>query len=379
MIEQAHTRTHLVLTHDRCEMDRLLSLRESIHGTGSRCDAEDCVEFSDLSVRLARQRPDAVLIYVGNSPLSIAAPLIFEATNAGVPALLIGPKSNAENIVIAFRLGARDYLDETNLVDGLLGSLDSLSQRGDLGFIPGHCVSVLSAHPGAGVTTIAMGLAFRFAKLLSVSTALAELNNAVPELALLLDQFPTRTLTDVLERAEIVDVTMLRQAMVNHPDGVDLLMQARDIRQPIPPGTIAIRRLLTLLRAMYRTTVFDLGHEYTPSVVEAVRLSNITLVVLRADVPSLHLTRLLLKDLAENEVSADKLMLVVNRSGQGGELDSAALTQGTGMKIESWIPDAPKLVNMARNRGVTLDTVAEGSRLSRELKSLATKLAAKFK
>ena len=205
------------------------------------------------------------------------------------------------------------------------------------------------------------------------------MNNAVPELALLLDQFPTRSLTDVLDRSGIVDVTMLSQAMVPHPDGVDLLMQARDLRHTIPPETSSIRRLLTLLRAMYRTTVVDLGHEYRPSVLEAVRLSNITVIVLRADVPSLHLTGLLLKDLAENEISADKLMLVVNRSGQGGELDSSALIRGAGMKIESWIPDAPKLVNTARNRGVTLDKVAEGSRLSRELKNLATKLAAKIK
>ena len=169
---------------------------------------------------------------------------------------------------------------------------------------------------------------------------------------------------------------MLRQTMVPHPEGVDLLVQPPDRRSVSIASTSATRRLLTLLRATYRQSVIDLGDAREACSPEVIKSSDRILIVVRPDVVSVHLTRLLIHELNEQGVPAERIQLAVNQSGGGGELDANTLNQTFGIKISAFIPPEFKLLNLARNRGVPFTTLGAGSRLFREMNRLASQLGA---
>ncbi len=376
MIKPLISPIQFILTHEQSGSDRLQSLREAIHGTGSRCQIEDCVPFVDLPFRLSQHRPNVVLVDTHRTVLEQYSPAITLAAKLGIPVLLVGQHPEADTLIKAVRLGARDYLDEAEITSALHQALETLSKQGELGFQHGKILTILSAHPGVGVTTIATNLAFQFAKTAPRSIALVELTNAVPEIALLLDQKPLQTLASLLACIDIADTSMLRQTMVPHIAGVDLLVQPPDRRSVSIASASATRRLVTLLRATYPQSVIDLGDARESCSPEVFKSSDRILVVLRPDVVSIHLTRLLLNELAEQGVSDERILLAVNQSSGRGELDANTLNQAFGIKISAFIPPESKLLNLARNRGVPFTTLGAGSRLFREMNRLAIQLSA---
>jgi Flp pilus assembly CpaE family ATPase len=163
--------------------------------------------------------------------------------------------------------------------------------------------------------------------------------------------------------------------MVAHPAGVDLLLEKPGELRSTRFQPAEIRRLVSLLRVLYRQSVLDLGSELSPANLEAIRLSDAAVIVCRLDVPCIHLTRRLIEELDRRQVAASKIRVVFNRYGERGQLDSASAVQALGGKPAGWLPDAPRLVNAARNRGVPLEQVARVSSLTRELGKLAARIA----
>ncbi len=121
--------------------------------------------------------------------------------------------------------------------------------------------------------------------------------------------------------------------------------------------------------------MLDLGSELTDSNLEAIRLSDAAIIVARLDVPAIRLTRRLIEELGQQQVSASKLQVVFNRYGERGQLDAASAERALGLKPVAWLADDPRLVNSARNRGVPLEAVARSSRLGRQLGGLAETFA----
>ena len=313
------------------------------------------------------------------SELSIA-PAVKEIARLGVPVIVIGPPQDPAAVVDLLRVGAREYVELDQVSGGISSRLsdcfERLADRGDVAHAPGWCVGVLAAVPGVGVTTVASGLAFAIPRTSPRAVALAELGVSVPQLALLLDQRPTGALGELATRCAYADTAMVRQAMVAHPAGVDLLLERHGELRPTRPQPADIRRLVTLLRVLYRQSVLDLGSELSAANLEAIRLSDVALIVCRLDVPAIHLTRRLIDELDRQQVAASKIRVVFNRYGEKGQLDAASAVQALGTKPAAWLPDAPRLVNAARNRGVPLEQVARISSLTRELGKLAARIAA---
>jgi Flp pilus assembly CpaE family ATPase len=369
---------HLLLAHRQEQPDRLAQVREALHGVGARCDADDCVSLGDVSVRLAQRRPSAVILLWPRTEPAIT-PAIKEISRSGVPVVVLGPPIDPAGLVELLRAGAREYVEldpgEGRMTVRLSDCFDRLAERGDIAAAPGRSVGVLAAVPGVGVTTVASGMAFAMALKSPRQVALAELGVSVPQLALLLDQRPTSSLGELAARCEHADTAMVRQAMVAHPAGVDLLLEKPGELRPTRPQPAEIRRLVTLLRVLYRQSVLDLGCDLSPANLEAIRLSDVAVIVCRLDVPCIHLTRRLIEELDRREVAASKVRVVFNRYGERGQLDSASAVQALGTKPAGWLPDAPRLVNAARNRGVPLEQVARASSLTRELGKLAARIA----
>jgi pilus assembly protein CpaE len=352
-------------------------VRRSVLGVGLNCDTGDCVDLSGLALRLARGNVDLVLVGVeGRTPRALS--VIQEASQrSNQPVLAVGPTCAPSDVVELLRSGAREYLDQTRMQEELVAALDRLRRAGVVENRQGRAVGVISAAPGSGVTTLSSGLAFGLAGRKEGPVLLAEVGTGVPEFALQLNLQPTHTLKELLREWERVDATMLRQTLSEHPLGVHIL--CANTTGLTPPQILAatMRQLLVLGRNLFEHTVFDLGHGLVDGTLDAIRHLDTVLVVTRVEIPSLHLTKRLLKVLTgQYGIPAERLQLVGNRSGQSGQLSRKKVEEVLGFQLWGWLPDEPSTTIRAQNEGRALQEIAPRYPLCRGLTDLATRLHA---
>ncbi len=356
----------------------LLSLREKLHGVGARCEAASCIPFSELNRALATSRPDALILYC-HEALKNARHYLSEATRLGIPAIVVGPHTESSVMIDLLRNGAEDYInyetDNEQLMQRLGETFQRIALRRESNYAQGQLHCILSAQPGTGVTTIAAGLAFALAGGSPGRVSLTELGASTPQLALILDQHPDSTLSSIARRSHLLDATLVRQAMVSHSAGVELLLEAPGSLQSTELSAEQVRQLMTLFRVTYQHSILDLSNQRTTGNLEAIRISDSVFVVCRLDVPGIHLTQRLLGELLQRGVSTSRIKLIFNRQGERGTLDSRSAADALGMSPTGVLVNSPAQVNASRNRGVPLKQISRFSSITRELARIASQIA----
>jgi len=348
-------------------------LRKTVLGLGFECGAGDCVSHSDLPVRMA-QGADLVLVGTSGSQEEVLEAIRHVREHGSAPVLAVGPANDAQLILQTQRHGAREYIDQSRLGEDFPPALERLRREGAMRTRQGRTVAVISAHPGAGVTTLATNLAFALAEKYPGRVALAELGTGVPELALDLDLRPGHTAEELVSDWERMDARMLRQTLAEHPAGVQILACAPEALAPVMLPQQAMRRTIVLLRSLFDFTVLDLGYSLSAGALESMAIAESVVVVVRLDIPSLRLGRRFLRQLAERGVPEHKLQLAGNRYGQRGQLGWKNIEKALGASVLVWLPDDPAAVNEALNNGKPLLQTARRSKITRRIAQLAEHL-----
>jgi pilus assembly protein CpaE len=354
----------------------LAPLRQMMLNCGVECSADDVVVSDDLLQRMNRGGAELLIVTLGSQSPKTLQMLRQVHEKHAVPILVLGPGNNAQLILQAMQAGARDYLDlnSEQLRQRLTEALEKLRRSGVIEMRRGHSIMVLSALPGSGVTTTASGLAFALAVRHPNRVLLAEIDAGVPELALDLDLTPRGTIGQLLRDWQRIDASAVRQAIVEHPMGVHVLAD-KSADASSTTAAEAGSQFVSLARTMYDYSVYDVGHGLQSELSQqTVRAADRLLVVIRLDVPSLRLTRVLLNRLADLGVANDALTLIVNRYGQSRQLDWRKAEDALGSKIDAWLPDDPATVNQALNMGQPLMQLSSWSKINRGLSKLAAQV-----
>ncbi len=345
-------------------------VRQALLGLGLECGAGDCVPFSELPLRLAQNSAEMVLVHVGPGPTALD--LIRQTTaTSPLPVLAVGPTHDVRQVLEALHSGARAYLDEGRLERDLETALEKLRVTGVVKHSRGLVVGVVSATPGSGVSTVATNLAFTWADKYPERVALVELGRETADLALSLDLEPRYTVAEVAENWQRMDATLLRQCMVSHAAGVQVLAYQPETLAVAALDPQAVRKTVILLRSMYAAAVLDLGHTFSDEHYEAMRLCDRLAVVVRLDVPGLRQARRLMQLCAERGVPRERLRLVANRYGQKGQLSWKKAEEALGVKFAEYIPDDCARLNQSLNLGQPLVRAARHANISRRFAKLA--------
>jgi pilus assembly protein CpaE len=350
------------------------ALRQAALGAGLECAAGDCVSFDELTVRLARSPADLVLVGVGPDAAAALDTVQHVTAHHGLPAWAVGPMADQQQVLRFLRGGAREYLDQGKARDELTLALERLQSVNPDATRPGQTVAVIGAAPGSGVTTVATGLAFALARKHADQVVLAELGGGVPELALDLDLEPEHSVAELLRDWERMDHAMVRQALVAHPAGVQVLAYPPGALAVDPAAPGAVRQAVLLLRTAFPFTVLDLDRAAGAAELEGLALADAVVVVVRLDVPGLRLSRQLLRHLADQGIPEGKVVVVANRYGERGQLAWRQAEQALGRQMQVWLPDDPGRLNHAHNHGRPLIETARGARLTRRIEGLARQL-----
>jgi pilus assembly protein CpaE len=297
----------------------------------------------------------------------------YAVTHTAAPVWAVGATSDSQQVLAVIRAGAREFLDQSRLRDDVLRALDRLRTQGGSSTHGGRTIGVAGAVPGVGVTTTAAGLAFALADKHPGETALLETGSGLPRLALDLDLDPLHSVADLAREWQRMDPTLLRQTLLPHPAGVQVLAHRPETLHAEVLQGAALRQALIGLRAMFAFTVVDLGHEVS-GVQEAAGIADAVVVVVGLDVPAIRLTRQFLRELSEHGVPSDKIRLVANRHGQRKQVDWKKAQETLELPIVGWIPDDSATVNQALNEGQPLVRTARRAAITRSLDELAALL-----
>ena len=243
-----------------------------------------------------------------------------EGSASHVPIIMLTAEREVEQKVRGLRAGADDYLIKPFHSAELLARIKSLLAR----FAPrdsllarpplGRTLAFYGAKGGVGTTTIAINAAIALHRELGRKVALMDANLQFGDHRVFLDLGLDRKSIVDLVSAPSIDTDLLRQVMVKHDSGIDLLLapptpETADLVSPAHLPIIAEH-----LQGMYDYTIIDVDKRLDDINLSVFEVAETVFVVMTADLSCLKNVRLILETMDHLGYPASKLQLVLNRS-----------------------------------------------------------------
>jgi pilus assembly protein CpaE len=325
---------------------RQVLLREGCH-----CPAGHLLSLDLAAEHLARATADLLVLVLSPDVEQGLGTLAQLRLPGQTRVVAVGPATDSRLVLRALRAGASDYVDEAELEADLQAALARLRAGLSTQTEPARTIALLGPSGGSGSSTLAVNLATVLARE-HKSALLLDLKLETGDLAALLDLDPAHSLADLCQNAARMDRLMFERSLARHASGVCLLAAPRTLAEVRHVTAEGVRQTLALARSLFPYVVLDVDHSFREEQVEALRLADVVLLVLRLDFTSLRQAQRSLEHLVQLGLDSDRLRVVVNRYGQPKEVPAAKVEETLGVKVFHYVPDDPKTVNRANNNGV---------------------------
>lgn len=295
-----------------------------------------------------------------------------------LPVLLVTDTVSTTVLRAALRAGIKDVL-EAPLTPAQLneafGLLDEIVQ--DRAITPirksriGKVVTIMSPKGGAGKT------------MASVNVALTLAGWGDPERVVILDadlQFgdvcislqvePTHTIVDVARDIDKMDEDLLVNLLARHSSGMRVLSAPLEPSLADEVSTQVVVKTLGMLKRLFDYIVIDTAPFLDEPVLSILERSDVVLLVVDMDLPSVKNAKLALDTLRLIKYPFEKIKLVLNRVNSKARLDIDELERSLGLEVQSAI-SSDKLVPRAVNEGEPVVSLYPRSRVARDLRSVA--------
>lgn len=344
-------------------------IRSALGDAGYDCPGANVVSAYEGPLMIGAA-PALVVIVLGIDPergLAAMAQLPFVGT---CPILVVGPTVDSRLVLRALRAGAADFVDEKDAEGDLATALHRLRGAGDRQSEPARTIAVLAPSGGCGASTLAVNIATVYAGH-SKTALLVDLKLHNGDLSALLDVRPTHNLAELCQTVGQMDRSMFERSLAKHSSGVHLLAPPRTYPDAQFVSADGVRQVLNLARTAFPYVVIDADNTFAPEQVQALRQSDLVVVVLRLDFASLRNTKRALDYMELLGIGRDKVRVVVNRFGQAREVPAGKAEESLGVKISHYVPEDSKTVNRANNNGVPVVQESPSARVAKSLMSLA--------
>ena len=270
------------------------------------------------------EAPDLILLDVMLPKLDgykVATKIRSEEGNAShVPIIMLTAEQEVEQKVRGLRAGADDYLIKPFHPAELLARMKSLIAR----FTPsealmgrppmGRVHAYYGAKGGVGTTTIAINAAIALHRELGRKVVLVDGNLQFGDHRVFLDLgLDRKSIVDIVS-APSIDADLVRQVLVKHDSGVDLLLAP-----PSPEVADLVRHehlplIMDVLRGLYDYVIVDIDKRLDDINLAVLDVAETIYVVMTADLSCLKNVRLILETMNHLGYPASKTQLVLNRS-----------------------------------------------------------------
>lgn len=273
------------------------------------------------------------------------------------PILMFTAKTQLDDKVIGFEVGANDYLTKPTHPSELQARVKTLLLRandkkeaaettsadGNRGYV----VGVLGARGGLGTTTMAVNIAASLHARTKSDVVVAEMLPGQGALSLDMGATNLTGLADLLSLTKLNEIThdKVRDALVGHPSGLKFLLASdrpRDMH--LINQTANYEMVIKRLTRLARFVVLDLGVGLQPFAEKTLALCNEIFIVIEG-VPNtiIHATALI-DDMAALGSSRKNVHVILNnRIRSDTQLPSSQVQTKLGHEIISTLTPAPEL------------------------------------
>jgi len=365
----------------RDELRRVVMSQEGYEVAATAVDGQEAVQLAVLlKPEIAIVKADLPIFdgYEAAEMMGLAVPQ--------VRGVLVGNgKPDLQLLTRAMRSGLRAYVsfpvDEKDLLETLEAVAKASRRLGTPEFqtatdpsqLP-KVVCVTGGKGGIGKSTISASLSMCLAKHHPGKVVLIDLYTQFGDIATMLNVRPTKTLCDLVQVAEEIDLEMLEGYMVEHETGVKVLVAATST-QPIDAiGVASAESVLYALKRAYTHIVVDL-----PSILHATTLYMLTacyevlLVTTLFDMPTVRDAKELYDTVVGAYVPKERARIVANRVSKHDKLSLADVERVFGRKVDYQIPNDPRLVS-AINQGIPFVRAYAKSPLVSAIEKIALEL-----
>jgi pilus assembly protein CpaE len=331
------------------------------------------------------ERPDLVLCdndLVGPSGMELVMRIRqAEGSGAHTPIILLGGGTDVDAKVAALRSGADDYLAKpihpqelSARVRGLLTRFQRAQPQPQPNRpTSGRVVAFYGAKGGVGTTTLAINAAIAAHRELKRSVCLVDANLQFGDHRVFLDLGPdSRSIVDAVS-AGTVELDMLRQSIVRHETGVELLLapSSPEHAELVSQSQHHLLKVVEMLRTVYELVIVDMDERFDDHLLDVIGIADRLVVVLTADLSCVKNVRLVLETMAQLRVPRERLMLVLNRANAFTGISVKSVENVLRRPIEHQVVNDYRSAISALNSGTPFMAKRPDSALGKDVLELA--------
>ena len=375
----------------RVELKKTLYEDQEMEVVGEVEDSEECLS------QVRENQPALLLLSLDLAPTDDLKDLVEEVITEApqTEIIVLAPEEDREQEAHRLiRRGVYDYLVEPVDSDELIGLIrDTFEitrrrqeklQEVMAGEAPGQSeragrvISVFSTKGGVGRSLIAVNLACGLRRLTKKRVALLDLDLQFGDDAVLMDIKPTNmisTLAKDCKEVDSVDYDLLEAYMHTHePSGVDLLPSPGQPHEAEFVEESDVQKILRSLRRHYHYIVIDTSSHISEPVISAIESSDLVLLLLTLELPTIKNGKLMLDLMDELGLSRNLVKIVMNRDVPNSEIQLEEVEEALGEEIIGSLPSAGQIVMPSIDEGMPVLLSHPESDFSRSLLDLLRKI-----
>ncbi|HMZ07383.1 MAG TPA: response regulator [Anaerolineales bacterium] len=305
------------------------------------------------------ERPDLILLDVMMPDMDgfeVTRRLRKNPATSAIPILMFTAKTQLDDKVTGFEVGADDYLTKPTHPTELQAHVKALLARSgpkkteDLQSTApehrGRVIGVISARGGLGVSTIAANVAAGLHTREQSDVILAELTPGQGTLGMELGVPDQKGLTEALS-GNVVEVTRekVQSSLVNHASGVKLFLASESPRDVnLASKTENFEVLVARLASLGSFVVLDFGSGLPTFAQKLLPVCDERIVVMEGTPNTIHHTKLFLNELSAMGIDLKTITVVLNnRQRSDAQMPWAQVQEKLGHSIAITLTPAPEL------------------------------------
>jgi len=311
------------------------------------------------------ERPDLILLDVMMPDMDgyeVARRLRKNPTTQAVPILMFTAKTQLDDKVTGFEVGADDYLTKPTHPTELQSHVKALLARSakkekDVSEVVtashehrGYVIGVIAARGGLGVSSLASNLAAGIYSRVQSDVILAELTPGQGTIGLDFGYQNPKGLTEILQ-GSVAEVTRekVEASLSPHNSGVKLLLASGNPRDMTLTSQVPnYEALMVRLSTLARFIVIDLGNGLPAFVQKILPVCNECIVIVEGVASTIQHTKLLIEDVVGLKLDPAKVSVVLNnRMRSEAQMQLSQVQERLGHSIAVTLTPAPEAFQQA--------------------------------
>jgi pilus assembly protein CpaE len=285
-------------------------------------------------------------------------------------------EANPDLILHAMRAGANEFFawpPSRSALDEALQRAAARRAASPSGKPNSNTIAFFGAKGGAGTTTLAVNCGVDIARLRKRPTLIVDLKPGLGEVTLFLGVRSRYTLLDALDNLNRLDSEFMRELVVKHKSGLEILAGSDLFDRPGGNDSSSIEELFRILGRQYEYIIVDAGSQPSACAFSSIYTADTICLVGNPDVPSVRNAQRLLDRIGQMGTSGERVRLVMNRAAEPYPIPPAQIEKAVGHPIFQTFLSDYKTVSTALNSGVPI-ALAGNSELASQFDDFARRV-----